>query len=274
MTEPDRPRPKPPQLELDSPGYIRVKEQMSRLSSRHEIRGDEAKLVAQEKAKTTRELEVIRQMGTSMLLNHVESIQTPYSEQWSNFAEKQGWMLDRLAGHQVFDLGGGDYRSKPSITFRRLLLERGVSEYYGVDMFGSYAGTRKDIIEMPFGPVIPNLDGRGAHIMGDMLDVVTYLPDGSTNFVLNGIDDLIVDTKTDYGKALTGHIERCTEPGGYVVGITMFGGVLEELSKLDSFDDESPENSRFYLLRKKDAATSSGSEQSPESRDQPEAGRA
>lgn len=272
MTDQDTPRLKPSQLELDSPGFLKVKELMSRAGDRHSITGDEARLVAEAKAKAREELENIRRLGMHMLLSHVEAMQTPYSEQWVNFAETQGRILDRLEGRRVYDLGCGDYRSKSSMEFRDLLLKRGVSEYYGVDIQGNYNGARRDVINMPFGPVVPNTDGKGAHIKGDMLDVVSHLPDRSTNFVLNGIDDLIVDTNTDYGRALVAHIARCTEPGGYVVGITMFGGVLEKLAQMDGFELESPEGSHFLLLRK--LTTSSDSEQSLASKGRTPAERA
>lgn len=175
-----------------------------------------------------------------------ETLQTSFTEFW----EMSGFhtMLDELQGRTVVDLGCAEAHD-----FRRLLESKGAGSYIGVDQVLRYASNKR--VDTPFGIVTPfqkdfiGIDG--VLVAGDMLDFAARLPDGSCSFAINGIDENMVATDTEYGRVLTQHIARATEIGGYVTGVTVKSGILERLADCGMFDVQCKGRSlAFYTLQK------------------------
>jgi|GEM_PF-2782445 len=91
-----------------------------------------------------------------------------------------------------------------------------------------------------------------ALVCDDMLDFVSRLPADSSNFMINGIDDLVLQDPTDeYQNALAQEIVRSLKPGGIIFGTNLDNSMSSRLEKLGlerKFTDESNKDSRYRPL--------------------------
>ena len=192
------------------------------LQLREHLSPESAPLVLASKEKLDSFLATAAMTSLNLIGNH----QTPYGEHWLNQStEGLPVMLERLKGKMVVDLGAG-----ASTKFRERLAQEGVAGYIGVD----YIGHAEDVA-----PLTIEKDGVDGAILGvDMLEAVDKLPDASCSFAINGIDSLIVRPDTPYAQELVRQIDRVTAVDGYILGNTLFGGILEAFSGRDGYETE------------------------------------
>ncbi len=114
---------------------------------------------------------------------------------------------EKVRDKVVIDLGAGSaYRLLEE--FAKL----NVKEYIGVDK------KRSDSIISDYAKQrLGELGVKGDYIRSDMLLFVSKLPDKSANFVINGIDDNILDNK-EYWDRLIDQIYRTTYDEGVIMG--------------------------------------------------------
>jgi SAM-dependent methyltransferase len=164
---------------------------------------------------------------------------TPYADLWldiimkgserdSSFINRS---LEKLKGQTVVDLGCG--RNYPA--FQGFLKTYGLRDYIGVETHVIFGNDRARPVE-GLGDVayLDEDEGDatdGAVIRGDMLRVISRLPDLSFSVALNGIDDYVVNSETPYGVRLAEEIARVLHPDGLCIGVTGNGGVLELLKQ-------------------------------------------
>ncbi|HSX05624.1 MAG TPA: hypothetical protein VLF69_04105 [Candidatus Saccharimonadales bacterium] len=145
--------------------------------------------------------------------------------------------LARLAGMPVVDLGcGGPESTDP---FQAFIKPFNPKLYVGVNHVATYG--YRPWHEVPqFGIVTPFSADYGdplpgAIVRGDMLRVLSRLPDNSISIALNGIDRAILPPDLPYGKAVAAEITRVAHPEGLVFGVTLNGGILSTLAEAESF---------------------------------------
>lgn len=92
-------------------------------------------------------------------------------------------------------------------------------------------------------------EDRVDYINDDMLKFVSKLPDKSTNFLINGIDDSII-RNNKYWEKLSKELYRATEDSGIITG---YGSAFYHFEKY--FRDITPKViviEDFKILKKKD----------------------
>ncbi len=148
---------------------------------------------------------------------------------------RDSW-LNRLAGAPLLDLGCGSLEGSES--FRSFVAQYRPSAYMGVDHITSY-GDQPSVDVAEFGIVtpLPEADDAlpGLMVHGDILEVLSRLPDNSVNIALNGVDEWLMPAGGAYGQAVTQEIIRVARPGGLVFGVTLAEGVLKALAQSHRF---------------------------------------
>jgi hypothetical protein len=154
----------------------------------------------------------------------MEDLQEPYGKHFrGKAAAQQGW--GRLDGQNVIDLGCGPYD-----YFRQLLKVRNIKSYIGVDLFPGELEGESIVTPMGTATILPGSSTAPGTpeviVKGDMLDLASRLPDASSSFAINGLDDYIVDSQGEYGQELIRQIDRVTAVGGLVTGVSRMYGIL------------------------------------------------
>lgn len=188
-----------------------------------------------------------------------------YSVHWEKALEEKfvhhNEIITLLAGLKdqvVLDVGCGPV----SQDFQSFLSRFGSRGYIGVDTH-SYFGPGRNIRRLDgLGDAVylDEADGDkldGIVIKGDMLRLVSRLPDGSVSIALNGIDEYVANTESPYGQRLAAEIKRVLDPNGMIIGITGNGGVLDMLAADPDFQTVilrvvpgTSISTRYYFLKR------------------------
>jgi len=131
-----------------------------------------------------------------------------YSEFWSSFfkdfntaPQAHNFFRKHLKDYPLVDLGGGEG------GMEILARESGAPMYINVDKYSiDINSERKDRVI------------RVLKISQDILKFVAQVRDNSANFILNGIDDFVIED-FNYHQALAREIERATGSGGIIFGV-------------------------------------------------------
>lgn len=137
--------------------------------------------------------------------DHRESVKT-------NFEKDFHYLENKLRDSTLIDLGGGGACSAVESIFP-------VKEYVSVDKF-IYSSKDESHVRGAYEPVSAYEQESQMHIEieDDMLDFVARVQSNSSNFMMNGIDTIILPN-SDYWKALAAELMRATKEGGIVFGI-------------------------------------------------------
>jgi hypothetical protein len=143
-----------------------------------------------------------------------------YDDLWWRLAnshnEETESLLRRLNGQIVVDLGSGSKTKE----FEFILKNYGVIEYIAVDKNPP-----------PETSVIP-----GEVIAGDILGIAKSLkPAGGYSIAMNGINEALISSSSDYGKQLESEILRLLHPDGLLFGIGS-GGLINEVFQRPEMD--------------------------------------
>lgn len=186
-------------------------------------------------------LEVLQRRKPSVLPEDLAVIQAQYandlgtsfaaySENWLYLPEMMkdvfDWMAERLEGQTLVDLGGGAYG-----TGWKLAKMFKVGTYVSVDLC-AFDGSRAP---NPSLPIIekgresqPEESPRRIHVKDDILNFLLHLRDGSANFMLNGIDTVVLPTAfcikdrsvgPRYHGRIADELHRALQPGGLILGL-------------------------------------------------------
>lgn len=112
------------------------------------------------------------------------------------------------------DLGGG----RGGMMFDLAVNRTGAQMYINVDR-GSFANPNPPNSLEP-ASVNPSPDKSKfiIKVKADMLDFLARIKDGSANFAINGIDEIIINDHR-YHQALATELVRATKPGGLIFGL-------------------------------------------------------
>lgn len=155
---------------------------------------------------------------------------THYAEFWYDFfmnfnSAPQAHMFfkEHLKDCPLIDLGGGDG------SMEILARESGSPLYINVDKYAIDINSerKKDNIHI-------------LNIKKDILEFVAQLNNNSASFVLNGIDDWIIDDY-DYHHALAQELERAVKPNGIIFGVN---------SQVDNIFHKKIEDKKTLLIMK------------------------
>lgn len=171
-----------------------------------------------------------------------------------NKSEAHKYLINKLEGKTVIDLGFGDgsyfldnlnYRA---ITFKNLKIKK----YIGIEKNFSCEDEDFESFKNKCQKIF-NEGGMEADFeQQDMLKYIVRLPDESSNFIINGIDEHILPQK--YWEHLAEEIYKKTEPKGIITGL----GSLTEFFLKNGFKIIEPKNKNsvpifdFFILEKED----------------------
>lgn len=147
----------------------------------------------------------------------------------SSHADEASAVLEQFHGRRVIEPGCGPEPRK----FHHLLGSYKPSDYIGIDQGVNLSG--RPTVSVPEAGRLATLSANqgdpltGMVVAGDMLNVISRLPDHYGSYVINGVDNSLIKSGSPYGQALMREIYRTTEPGGIIAGITFAGGILTEL---------------------------------------------
>ena len=150
---------------------------------------------------------------------------------WENLTKTEKEYLKRkLKDGLLIDLGGNASDFRASSVMRRLSRQLGVKTYINVDYchggdINPYTSIlAPDMVEPPsLKPLSKKEKSQTINdllVNDDMLDFVSRLPDNSSNFAINGIDEnSLHDQVGSYTQALWREILRSTKKGGVIFGV-------------------------------------------------------
>lgn len=131
-----------------------------------------------------------------------------YKDKYENFQI----LKDKLHDQTVVDLGSNLYFLGVSESLKNL----GIKKYIAVDKF---ADINRPKIKQIKERVMPRMEKEfGLEFKNeDMLSFISRLPDNSVNYVMNGIDDTIIQNEK-YWQVLAQELHRTTVKNGIVTG--------------------------------------------------------
>jgi hypothetical protein len=137
-----------------------------------------------------------------------------YQELLSSGKEVKDFFENLLEGKPIVDLGCGPVIESEIRKMEKFALGMGASRYIGVDKFRVRADEKPT--------------ETSEYVSQDMLEYTQSLPDNSENFVLNGIDEIIIVSE-DYADRLVEQLARVTAPNGVAMGFN--SPILHKLHK-------------------------------------------
>ena len=126
-----------------------------------------------------------------------------YQELLSSGPEVKEFFENLLKDKPIVDLGCGPVSESGVRKMEKFALGMGASRYVGVDKFRVRADEKPT--------------ETSEYVSQDMLEYAQSLPDNSTNFTLNGIDQVIIVSE-DYTDRLVKQLARATAPNGVAMG--------------------------------------------------------
>jgi hypothetical protein len=138
-----------------------------------------------------------------------------------------------LEGETLVDLGAGPQSSVYAMA--EFAATCGASEYVAVDRYAAYSDALRDSLGRHIREVFPNSGMGVSMVEEDMLRYLMYLPDGSANIALNGIDGCVLPrgTNDSYIAELINQIARVVPHFGMAFGTNSpFLGILGRLGFL------------------------------------------
>jgi hypothetical protein len=163
--------------------------------------------------------------------------------------------LRSLEDQVVIDVGSG---RNPKIL-QEFLAQYNIKAYLGIDTHARFDQGREVSRLAEFGEVM-YLDKQagdlvdGALIRGDMLSVLSRLPDESVSLAFCGIDSYIVNPATPYGARLAEEAVRVQSPDGLIFGIQgirITNGILNVLEARSDFKNVGPIIPGLSFLKKR-----------------------
>lgn len=210
-------------------------------------------------------LEAIIEAGSEILAppsgkNYLDDTYHLFSDIWqklinqpelpeSQAAEKA---FKNLKNQVLVELGNGE---DPK-DFQNFLKAYGPNGYIGIDTINRLRSDRVRRVE-DYGNIMYHDTDKGdplegALIYGDVLRVISRLPDNSVSLTMNGLDSGFVHMDTPYGQRLMQEIIRVLHPRGIVFGYTPEAGILSELAAQPSIKSIQPTMPEYgiYFMQK------------------------
>jgi len=146
------------------------------------------------------------------LLDFIERDIDKHTQELEHLYQKLDQLFrDHLSSSVLIDLGGGREFMK------RIAYKYSVSTYINVDRNPSYVDSKISANPLVAAQDVSAQNLRQIRVKSDMLDFVSRLRPNAVNFVLNGIDELIIDNHK-YHQALARELMRVAQEGSLIFG--------------------------------------------------------